>query len=1026
MALTSEWRRRIENWRRELRNHLYRPLAEINLEGFATAEDLAPAAAAARRFEPMPPGSKWGAKWEVGWFRSSLETPAGAAGLRLAVRLSTGGESLLRVGGRIAGAFDREHTEVTLEKSAVPGKKYVLLAEAYAGHGPVAWTPGPVPPGRKPVPDCPALQREVGQSSAGVWEEDAYQLLMDVETLWSLRSRLDPDSLRASEVDRGLREFSAIVDFELPRERMFETFRSARKALAPLLACRNGSTSPTLFAFGHAHIDVAWLWPLAETRRKCLRTFANQLALLEEYPEAVFLQSQPELYVMTKERDADLYGRVAGAARGGRIAADGAMWVEADANITGGESLIRQIMRGRRFFREEFGASSEVCWLPDAFGFSAGLPQILRGCGVKGFATAKILWNYHGGDPFPYNTFEWEGADGSAVLAHMCKDYDSPADPATAIDRWKERAQKDGMTGRMFPFGFGDGGGGPTRDHLEFVRRLRDLEGAPKVVPAAPAEFFRSVGESGCALPRYSGELYFQGHRGTFTSQAEMKKLNRACENLLREAEMWGSAAAALRGFAFGPGTLDRAWHAVLVNQFHDILPGSSIGEVYAEAEASALEASALAGRTAARAAEALAGPGEGIAVFNPLSWERRALVPIPAGWDSAAGIDGRPLPVQSDGGGKTAEVEVPSCGWTSIVPSGAPCPAVGGAASASGRVIENGLIRAEFDDSGEIVSLTDSETGREFAAGPCNRLMLFKDVPAMWDAWDVDSIHEQLPADSPRCASIEVLSRGPLRASIGIERMIGESRVSQTASLARGSRRIEFATRVEWRERHRLLKSSFPVNIRADEAVHEAQFCHVRRPTHRSRAYDADRFEVPQQRWTALAEEGRGFAVLNDCKYGVSVLGGDLRLTLLKSALAPDPEADRGTHEFTYAAFPWTGSMAGSGVVREAAELNSPVRAVRGGSGAASLFSVSAPNVVVETVKPAEDGSGDVIVRLYESMRTATACVLATALETALARQTDMLEQGGRALEREPGGIPLDFRAFEIKTVRLSLRRKV
>ncbi|MHC4200897.1 MAG: glycoside hydrolase family 38 N-terminal domain-containing protein, partial [Planctomycetota bacterium] len=547
MSLTTEWRRRLDRWRKELPRHFHRPLGTLELEGFVTNEQLPPEQAARGDFRPMPAGTRWGAKWEYGWFRCEVVLPKEAAGRRVVLELGLGGEALVYVNGDAASGRGR----VERSKEGVAGERYEVLAECYAGHGPLACAAGPTPPGRQTVPEPGPTQAEVRESSLSIWEEDVYQLGMDVETLAKLREAIaDDDSLRVQQIDAGLREFTTLVDFELPRDEMVKTARAARGRLAPLLECANGTTAPVMHAFGHAHLDVAWLWPLAETERKVARTLANQLDLIDQYPGYRFMHSQPHLFRMAARRHRRLYERVKRAVETGGIIADGAMWVEADTNVTGGESLIRQFVHGKRFFREEFGIQSRVMWLPDVFGYSGAMPQIMRGCGVDYFASQKIFWTYAGGEPFPYNAFIWEGIDGSEVLAHLFTDYNSHLDPASVVRRWKELVQKDGVTSRILAFGHGDGGGGPTRDHLEYMRREADLEGVPRVRPSSPLEFFtelaRDIESRDRELPRYVGELYYQAHRGTYTSQAKTKLGNRKSELALREAEMWGAAAGAL------------------------------------------------------------------------------------------------------------------------------------------------------------------------------------------------------------------------------------------------------------------------------------------------------------------------------------------------------------------------------------------------------------------------------------------------------------------------------------------------
>jgi alpha-mannosidase len=807
------------------------------------------------------------------------------------------------------------------------------------------------------------------------------------------------------------------VHFELPGEAFLRTVEACRERLKPLLECINGSTVPTLYAFGHAHIDVAWLWPLAETERKCIRTFSNQLTLMEEYPEYRFLQSQPQLYQMVKTSHPDLYESVVKAVHEGNIIPEGGMWVESDTNIPSGESLIRQFLHGKRFFKEEFGVDCELLWLPDVFGYSGSLPQIMRGCGIKYFSTQKIFWTYSGGDPFPYNTFIWEGIDGSEVLVHLHNDYNSHTNPATVIRRWRERVQKDGFSTRLFPFGYGDGGGGPTRDHLEFLRRQRDLEGVPKVRIASPIDYFKDQ-EKKEVYNHYVGELYYQSHRGTYTSQARTKRGNRKCEFALRDAEMWAVAASFLRGFNVPQGELDEAWKRILLNQFHDIIPGSSIHRVYEEAEAAYAAVIETVDGIADRAICAITDDSKSVTCFNSLSWDRNALLALPEAFEGAVDDSGEALVIQTIDGKKCVEITVPSCGWTTVR-TGDPCDKENYLVAGE-RMLENKRLRLEFNEMGEITSIFDKEAERELAAEPCNSFRMYKDVPAGWDAWDIDSMYTLTPVEIVTPASFEVIADGPLVASIRIGRRLNESYVIQKVSLQRGSRRVDFHTEVDWHENHKLLKVNFPVDIHANEAVHEIQFGHIKRPNHMSRPFDADRFEVSAQKWTALMEENRGCALINDCKYGVNVIGNSINLTLLRAPLAPDMFADRGRQEFTYAFYSWNGSFAESSLVQEAYELNCPVRLAPGAVEGDSIMSVSAPNVIIEALKLAEDGSGDVIVRLYESMRTATRCILTSCLPFRKAFETNFLEEYKRIVAENSDAIELDFHPFEIKTIRL------
>ena len=1024
MTLTTEWLDRFGRWRDELPRHFYRPLGAVEMTGFVTDAQLTPDEALSREFAPMPTGTAWGAKWEYGWFKGEFVLPAEAAGERIVLVVEPGGESIIFVNGVAAGAKDRRHKEITLTRSGVPATRYEFLLESYAGHGVRQSHAGPTPADRETVPEPGPTQVVVGETTFGIWQEDVYQLWLDVETLFQLRENLDENSLRLMEIDKGLRDFTLVVEFELSSDVMLETVRACREHLKPLLACVNGSTAPEMFAFGHSHIDVAWLWPLAETERKAGRTMSTQLALMEEYPEYKFLQSQPHLFRFLQRRYPEVYERIKAAVDAGQFVPEGGAWVEPDTNISGGEALIRQFIHGKRFFRDEFGVECELLWLPDVFGYSGALPQILRGCGVKYFSTHKIFWTYHGGDPFPYNTFTWEGIDGSEVYVHLHNDYNARVDPNNVIKRWNQRVQKDGFSTRLYPFGFGDGGGGPTRNHLEFARRLANLEGVPKFTITTPRAYFEDQMVKGWPEARYVGELYFQAHRGVLTSQARTKRGNRKSEFALRRAEMWGVAAKALSGFDFSAATLDEAWKGVLLNQFHDILPGSSIARVYEEAEALYAEVIAEADCVTVGATKALAVGEDGITVFNDLSWSRSGLVPLPEGSAGAKDGAGQGLPVQVVDGELMTEVTVPSCGWTTITaaePAAKPAD-VANTIVATDRSLENATLRVTFNDKGEIVSLVDKTVALgELATGPGNRFEMFKDVPTRFDAWDIDSMYEQTPVILDDPAEIEVVAAGPLVGTLRVTRRLNNSTMTQEISLRRAGRRLDFRTTVDWHERHKLLKVAFPVNIHANEAVHEIQFGHIARPNHRSRPFDADRYEVANQKWTALMQQDRGCAVLNDSKYGVNVLGDTIKLTLLKSAMAPDMHADQGVQEFTYALYVWNGSFAESDVVREGYDLNAPLMTAPGNAGTRSLFAVDAANVVIDTVKPAEDGSNDIVIRLYEAKRMTTACRLTTSLPVAAAAATDMLERETvEVLVCVDGTVALTFRPFEVKTVRL------
>lgn len=1019
MALTPEWKTKIEIWKNSLSRLFYSPLGCIDLEGLVSDEPLSLEDAMQKSFSPVHKGMQWGAKWEYRWFRGSVTLPELAKGKRIVARIDTGAESAVYVNGSAAGARDRMHSEITLSKCARSGETFDIHIESYAGHGPRVCDAGPVEPGRQTVPEPPEAQCVIGESTYGAWNEDIYQLWLDVETLYQIRNNIDPNSLRTDKIDEGLRAFVKTVDLELPFDQMLETVRKCRKLLEPLLDCVNGSTVPEMFVFGHSHIDVAWLWPLRETEKKCVRTFSTQLSLMDEYSEYKYLQSQPYLYQVVKSKYPELYKRVKAAVDRGQFMPEGAMWVEADTNISGGEALIRQFIHGKRFLRDEFGVDSRLCWLPDVFGYTGAFPQIMKGCGVDYFSTMKIMWTYNSEPSFPYHTFWWEGIDGTKVLAHIHNDYNSHTRPETIIQRWNTRVQKSGISTRLFPFGYGDGGGGATRDHLEYLRRCKNLEGVPATRMCHPVDFFTDLEKRGVPNANYVGELYFAEHRGTYTSQARTKKWNRRSEIALREAEIWGVAANRSSGFGFDSHTLDEDWKAVLLNQFHDVLPGSSIARVYEDANTGYKKAFDHAQSVVLDSTKSLVTEADALTVFNSLPWDSERIVELPSRFAAVIDAQGRPLVVQEADGARYAMVSVPSCGWSTIYPTKQAVKAEN-EFEVWQRGIDNGLVRIELNDSGEIVSFYDKQSKRELAAGPCNAFRMYRDVPNGFDAWDIESSHEDMPVTLSSEASIEVTSEGPLFASIRVVRMLNNSKMEQEIVVYRSSKRVDFRTKIDWQESHKLLKVGFPFSVHSNEAIHEIQFGYIKRPNHRSTELDSAKFEVCNHRWTTLAEGKHGCAVLNDSKYGVSVYGNTISLTLLKSALAPDMNADKGAQEFTYSMYAYEGPFEESEVVKEGYLLNCPVTTQVGEAQTASLFRIDEPNIVIETVKPAEDGSGDIVVRMYESMRTSTECTMSVGLPFSTAVETNMLEEDQHEIPVSGNELRLAFRPFEIKTVRL------
>lgn len=1045
---TPEWKDRVAHWIRTLKKDLYRPLGKIRWEAFQTMEELTLEEVKKRKFEPVSAGTAWGHTWEYGWFHTVLTLPAEAAGKRIALDLKPDGEATLFVNDRAFGTYRADWVEVPhhyvedncLTRQAAGGEVYDIYMEVYAGHHfptyevqEVRRATGPLMEGDYEDPLCEGARRIVGTATYGIWNEDAYQLYMDAMTLQSLLDTLDETELRAAKIAEALEQFTLEVDFEQDPKGRDEDYRRARKVLRPALEAKNGSTMPCFYAVGNAHIDLAWLWPFAETYRKTARTFAAQLRLLEEYPEYRYIQSQPAAYEMCREHYPELFERILQAIRDGRWIADGAMWVEPDTNMSGGEALIRQLLYGKKYFKEVLGTDSEVLWLPDTFGYTGALPQILQGCGVKYLITQKIFWSYNGGEQFPYHYFYWEGMDGSRITTFLPTSYTYKTNPAEARNTWKNRSQKRDLEGFFYPFGYGDGGGGPCRDHVEYVRRCENLEGSVRMQMASPREFFRQMEQEGGPKHTWVGELYFSAHRGTYTTQARIKKDNRRAEEMLHDLELF-SVFASWKGMPYPAGKLEEMWKVVLLHQFHDILPGTAIARVYEEA-ASAFDALFEKGRGLGRDLFSVLAQEEGYSVWNPLGFARKAVLTLPEEFARGVLVNGVPTAVTAGKNGPEAVVTLPPYGAVSLlaaeVDGAAPRASV--TECEDGYVMENRFLRAVLDRQGRICSFRLKEDGcvREFVAAPMNQLRLYRDIPRRYDAWDIDSNYvQQEISDAVTDVFSEVMQAEGSRAAVMVSGRIGRSSYRQEIILDAEGRRLEFRTTVDWKEQHRLLKAAFPVQVYAENGINEMQFGYVERPTHRSRAYDQERYEVCNHRYSALCDESHGAAVLNDCKYGISMNGNALELTLLRAAVVPDRHADIGIHTFTYAFTAWNGPFCACDAVCQGYELNSTPVLVKGGCRPFSAVRTDAPNVMVESVKLAEDGSGDLILRLYECAKAQTETVLHVDAETfgqtaVEASDCTMLEEETKKLEMTQGGIRLSFRPFEIRTVRVRLEKE-
>ena len=812
-------------------------------------------------------------------------------------------------------------------------------------------------------------------------------------------------------------------------DKFYDSVPGALETLKAGVAAAGPAADVTVAAAGHAHIDVAWLWTLGQTRRKAGRTFHTVLRLMEEFPEYTFSQSQPQLYDYIKQDYPELFEEIKQRVAEGRWETLGGMWIEADCNLSGSESLARQFVVGRAFFEEHFGeVDSPILWLPDVFGYAWNLPQLIKEAGLEYFFTIKIGWSQY--NRLPYDSFYWQGLDGTKVLTHFsttpevgsphASTYNAAATPEQNLGTWRNFQQKEAQQDLLMSYGYGDGGGGPTREMLENITLMKDFPGVPQMRFSTAKDFFEGLEKnSGDALPTWNGELYLELHRGTYTSQSRNKRANRKSEFLLHDAEFLASLAGTLdSGYSYPEAELKKAWELVLLNQFHDIIPGSSIGDVYTESLEQYEEVKRLGecARNGALSVVAQRVGGE-VTVVNPTSFVQDGLAFLPEE------VSGLGVPTQAvEGGTLIAAGALQPYSATALQKGEAVFPR--GELSVSEGHLENAFVRVELDENGDLTRVFDKTANREVLAPGAkgNEFLAFEDRPNEWDAWDVDIFYDDKVYYAEPASSVRVVEQGPLRATLEVTRQILHSSYTQRLSLTYNSPQLDVTTDIDWRERHTLLKVAFPVDILTPAATYEIQWGNVERPTHRNTSWDWARFETCAQRWVDLSEADYGVSLLNDCKYGHDVQGGTIRLSLLRSPTMPDPEADQGQHTFAYSLLPHAGPV-GETTIAAAYALNDPLLTVRGSGDAAasaSLISSNRPNAVIETVKRAEDGSG-VVVRLYEAQRQRGPVTLTFGFPVTKAERTNLLEEARETYAVNGNAVTFDLKPFEIVTLKLT-----
>ena len=954
-------------------------------------------------YKPISAGDRWGHDHTTTWFICDVETELENTWISFEF-IGPGGRQdeqiLIFANGKPIGSLDRNHFRTQL-----PGTgKFHIAMEAYPYH---------TMPGTQPH-EKPREVKSLDRIFSGIFlssERPAVRrFVMDMKILLELCDILPENDLFLYEIQKTMQEVFLAVD-SIPDEkneiRIQKQMEIAASLLRPLMEAKNPSFAPLAALVGHAHIDTAWLWDIAETTRKCARTFSNILALMRIDPDFYFVQSQPYQLEKMKEYPS-IYEEVTRRIEEGRWEINGGMYVEPDLNLPSGEALVRQLLHGQLTTYEAFGKLSDTLWMPDTFGFSAAIPQLLAGAGIKYFSTGKLSGNDT--TLFPYDAFRWKGIDGSEVVAHFHRIEAGPF-PHVLCDLWNRVLNKDTQKTVFSAFGHGDGGGGPTIDMLESARRLKDLQGVPKAYHTTVSGFFGSLDAD--QLPVYDGELYFQMHRGTYTSISDIKKYNRILEFKFQETEYHLTRAAIEDGVPYPKEEMDSLWKRFLVCQFHDILPGTAIQEVNEQAVETLCDIrdklDILMNKPAV---------DNKVVLHNYTGMDYKGVIDIPdnkeipesGGMQRYLDIDGKKRVVLD-------EISIPSLSSAVIdtfeITENSPF-------RYSGNMLETPLMTVLFDESGCITSLIP-QNGNEMVKDKFNTFWIGEDVPRMWDNWDIDIEQKLKMQEDFSLASREIITDGAVEFRLRSKYILGEnvcpgqgSVLWQDMVFYAADMRVDFVSKLDWHGKRTLLKVGFDSTIRARESIHEIQFGHIARVNHENEKPDRAQFEVCNHKWTALSQADMGFSILNDCKYGVSVAGGDVRLTLLKSSVHPDTRGDQGVHYFTYSLLPHTGGFSVPETIRQAYMINAPLT-VSGGKEVKPFISSSSPAVQIQAVKMAQQENG-VVVRLSENAGGNAKTLLTANFPFAEVYETDLLERCGKELQKNH--LELTFSPFEVKTV--------
>lgn len=979
----------------------------------------------------------WGYRECYCWFKQTVKIPEEFKGQHVIYNITpfkrawdgVNPQFIIYINGKVVQGGDSNHQYVTVTSCAEGGEELEIYINAYADDW--EWR-GEIQLGAQ-------LQ---------AFDDIAFATYFDILTPLKVAKYKDEDSDARINILKALNEACNILNIDTNDR---EEFRKSAIAASEYLDenLYGKYEEATAWCIGHTHIDVAWLWRLRQTREKACRSFSTVLKLMEEYPEYKFMSSQAQLYDYVKQDYPEVFEEIKKRVKEGRWEAEGSMWVEADTNVASGEALVRQFMVGKRFFRDEFGVDNKIMWLPDVFGYSAAIPQLIKKCGMKYFMTTKISWNEY--NKFPYDTFKWRGIDGTEVLSHFPPSchvtadersnwqttYNSKLRPLYVLGGYKRYSQKDLSKDYLMSYGFGDGGGGPTVEMLEYGRRMsKGIQGCPVVKQSSSLDFFEELDKKVSGnkhLPTWCGELYLEFHRGTLTSQARNKKYNRKSECLYHDVETLSAIANKETGFSYPKEKLLENWKLILLNQFHDILPGSSIKEVYEDSKEDYEKVLGAGCEMAGDAQSALITEmslkEDSIVIFNTTGFNRHdaAMCEIPCEGEFALfDKNGNEVAYQKTYDGKIVFIaDVPAKGYASYTVKKC-APAENKAVSATARNAETPYFSVEFNNEGNISRLIHKKTGRSVSPEGelVGNVIAYQDRPHNHEAWDVKCYFDEVSwkLDFKKA---EIIELGAVRAVYKVDRSFRSSTFTEYYCIYNDLERIDVDYESDWKEDHVVLKANYPVDVNATKATFDIQFGNIERSTTTNTTWEFAQFEESMHKWTDLSDNSFGLSILNDCKYGCDVKDGKIRTTLFRCATRPNSVQDREHHSFTFSIYPHAGRVSDSGVVNEAYNVNFPLYAVPSKAHEGnlpseySLVNCDKNNIVIETVKIAED-SDSVIVRAYETWNAKTPAALTFASNIKEATECNLLEEEDEAVAYEGNTLTATFKPFEIKTFKI------